>query len=271
MIGAIMIRKWELRFGTGSKLILVLPRKDSSALSQKEWENMFVDFLDDYKFIVVDFPEKLMQERKVSSLNIDDFDWSVGFMADELSTLIESLGKVYCTLGISLGGMILQKYYFNSKSIIPTILISTMSEQNAKLKAVFNSWGLLANKSGLVAFKYALMPWIVNQDHLPIKMDVPDGGDEFSRIKEVISIKSVLSHDSTEGDTTLTRAAIIYGEKSPLINKSEVDSFGNHFKNITFYSVQNSGMRVLEENKSASIRFITEFLESSSGVVNEKN
>src|SRR6478752_4796198 len=90
--------------GEGQHLTLILPRMDTEAITTQEWEATLRPFWKESRFLILDMPEKLVQE------NNGPVDFTVRELAVFVHQFLKEQGlQPDLIWGFSLGGMIAQE------------------------------------------------------------------------------------------------------------------------------------------------------------------
>ncbi|MCY7115585.1 alpha/beta fold hydrolase [Streptococcus mutans] len=248
-------RKYLFRIGQGTKAIVILPRKDGKVVTINEWEKLHKMMGSEYTVIVIDIPEYLYQNNDYKVETTDE-------MAEVLHLILqkENLYDVQLFIGVSLGGMILQKYLYKYSSV-PAIFISTIISQNSKISAVFQSWKNSLTLLGEEAFNISLFSWVARDSSF---VKLKEKTKEFSYEKELISLTAILNHEFKQNiSISSERTLLLFGKDSPLINVEEALPFMDYFDNLFIHPVGNSGMRVLEDNPIDSCNAVKEFIKGN--------
>ena len=148
-----MKRSWLFKVGSGRKQVMVLPRKDGKEVSTAEWEGLHHILGEEFSLIIIDIPEYICIYGKSYERYTTDI------MADVLNNIIIERGlvDVSAIIGVSLGGMIAQKFVDRYKKL-PVIFISTVISQNPKLTTVFYTWKNNLILLGEEVFNINLLP-----------------------------------------------------------------------------------------------------------------
>lgn len=253
-------REWIIEIGSGEKLILILPRMDYNSIYYNEWEKNLKPLLNDYKFLILDIPEKLAQEGS-------NIEYTVKDLACEVHKfLINNNLKISMIFGLSLGGMIAQELsILKDMENIPLMLISTNLFASIKLKGVFSTWSLLTQRFGTEGFDLGLLPWILNSEELPF-MTLPnreynEGDSKIQIDKLKSSLKAVATHDARETSKKIVAPVVaLFGKNSVLLGTCEGNEFNQNIKWCEIFNIENAGMRVLDENYDCTISIIKDFI-----------
>ncbi|MCF2566401.1 hypothetical protein [Streptococcus gallolyticus] len=246
-------REWLFKIGDGLDKIIVLPRKDGRTVTVEEWQKLYDVLGNKCSIVIIDIPEYLCK------FNVQNCK-TTSEMADILHKILkkEELNNIKVFIGVSLGGMILQKY-LSKYSNIPSVFISTIIEQNLKITTVFNSWKNNLYCLGEQSFNLNLLSWVLKDSTIT---DIPKCNDGFSAEKELLSLDAILHHgfDSIK-NVSSKKSLVMYGKDSPLINMEEASAFTKYFSDLLIYPVSSSGMRVLEDNPKDSYKMLKDFIE----------
>lgn len=246
-------RKWLFKIGDGLDKVVVLPRKDGRTVTVEEWQKLYEVLDKKVSIVVIDIPEYLCR------YNIQNCE-TTSKMADVLHKIIkmEGLDNIKVFIGVSLGGMILQKY-LSKYSNVSSIFISTIIEPNPKVTTVFGSWKNNLCSLGEQSFNLNLQSWVLKDNTIN---KAPKCSDNFLYEKELISLDAILKHQFNNIKIINSkRSMVMYGKGSPLINIEEVSAFLKYFSDLLIYPVSSSGMRVLEDNPKDSYKVLKDFIE----------
>lgn len=254
MLGLIKKREWFFKIGSGDKKIVVLPRKDGKVVTINEWETLYNQLGESYSIYLIDVPEYICCQ-------LEEKDRSTDEMAEILHEILINKGitDVHCFIGVSLGGMILQKYllYYSAEEL--AIFISTIIERNRKLDTVFNEWRNLLVHGDEPNFNISLFSWVA-KDILNSNFE-KDTDNYFWDKKELIALNAIISHGFNKNEKIKAKnVLILFGLESPLINFDEVRPFSKYFKKMLISPITNAGMRVLEDNPTDSYDILKKFI-----------
>ncbi len=257
-------RSWKLELGTGDRVILVLPRMDADALSRKEWLVSLAPYLTDYTFLILDVPEKLIQEHKgQDSFTVPELaQWAHDYVKKNNIT-------PYMIWGFSLGGMMAQYLStFNEYADTPVLLVSTMLCPNKKLKAVFSTWYMLCDKFGVKGLQAGLVPWVVKESELPLfQLETTDREDEAIAVAKMkAGVQAIINHNGKAYHEQMkSPIQIIFGEESILLGQEESEYFERYLPQANIDFIHNSGMRMFGEKPEEVKQVIEKFIDSHFG------
>jgi pimeloyl-ACP methyl ester carboxylesterase len=255
-------RPWKLEMGLGKRLIIILPRMDTDSITEEEWKQILNPFMDDAKYLIIDMPEKLLQEKGLKvEFTVQELAMEVHSYLNEQSLLPDMIW------GFSLGGMIAQELsVLNGMQDIPLLLISTMAYADYTLQAVFSSWAIITQAFGEQGFQKCLIPWIQRVGELPLfskpnEVPIKINSDPLAIRKAISSLRSVSFHDAR---LTLPKikalTLVLFGEDSVLLHEQHAQLFHQNLKQGKVKFVPDAGMRILTDNPTESINQIKSYM-----------
>lgn len=258
MESVVDIRIWKYEYGTGDKLVLVLPRMDHKCISKEEWDDLLEPFSEDAHFFILDMPEKMIQEKKL--------EFSVKGLACEVNNyLLENNILPDMIWGLSLGGMIAQELSLYDNCVdIPLLLIATNLFADIRLRAIFSSWSIIVNNYGTDGFDLSLAPWIADARDLPIldKSIYNEKNEDLVALAKIkASLRAVSLHDARNVASNIKAIVkVLFGEYSVLLGESEAETFKKYLPKADVCFIKNAGMRLLNDNKDYTIPLIKEYI-----------